>query len=317
MPQGLAAASAAPTTARAEGVEAARLDAAQARLRATVPFAESDASATHVSYGARDEPGASAGPARPSAPWLPAALRKLADEDPRAAGRILAAMLPAQGLVTKRELHYDLVLTDRGSVVSVDLDGGDHGTSVRRNALPRPRREVDFRLTADEESLARLLLARRGRRRGTRLRGSRRRLRELRRLASEPLALRDLARAGALDDPFLVLSLAALAVEPAATYGHRFTIAHAPLGGGPAHAWLRVRNGVPLIADRMRPPETPTLTIRSTRGALLSLLAGIAPPPGESAALDGDAAALALLRSWIAGRSFRSADPVQLPARAA
>ena len=293
VPEGLASRPA-PAASPAGVVDAERLDAAQARLRAAAS-AEPEAPARH-------EPDVPEPPTGPLAPWLPAALRKLAGEDARAAGRILTAMLPAQGLVTERKLRYDLVLTDRGSVIGVDV--GEGGTSVRPSGQPRSRRDVDFRLTTDEETLARLLLSRRGRRRGARLRGSRRRLRELRRLGSEPLALSDLAHAGAMSDPLLALAIVALAVEPAATYGHRFTIAHAPLAGGPADAWLRIQNGVSVTAVRTCPPERPTLTIRSTRGALLPLLAGVDPPPGESAVLDGDPGALTLLRGWIARTEF-------------
>lgn len=298
VPEGLAAASVAAATT-AGLAESERLDAAQARLRAT---ATAEAEIPPARKPQEEEHRIAASPTGPPAAWLPAALRTLAREDARAAGRILTAMLPAQGVVTKRELHYDLVLSDRGAVIGVDVSGD--GTSVRTSAQPRSRREVDFRLTTDEEALARVLLSRRRRRRGARLRGSRRRLRELRRLASEPLALRDLAHAGAMQDPLLALSLVALAVEPAATYGHRFTIAHAPLAGGSADAWLRVQNGVGVTAVHTCPPETPTLTIRSTRGALLPLLAGIDSPPGESAVLDGDAEALTLLRSWIARTEY-------------
>ncbi len=258
----------------APSLDADRLNAAQARLRA--------AAVTEVAAEplAAPEP-----PAGPPTPWISAALRRLIRDDPQTAGRLLVAMLPAQGLVTQRSLHYDLVLEGRGCI---GVDVGDAGTLVRQREKPRSRREVDFRLTTDEEGLARLLLARRGRRRGARVRGSRRRVKELRRLASDPLALRDLASAGALLDPVLALSLVALAVDPSATYGHRFTIAHAPLAGGPADAWLRIQNGSPAVVLRTRPGEVPVATIRSTRGALLPTLAGIALPRGEAAAIDGD-----------------------------
>ena len=160
---------------------------------------------------------------------------------------------------------------------------------------------------ADAAGLARFLLARRGRRRGARVRGSRRRVRELRRLASDPLALRDLATAGAMLDPLLALSLVSLAVDPSATYGDRFTIAHAPLAGGPADAWLRVQNGAPRPSCAPARAEPSRLTIRSTRGALLPLLAGVEPPRGEAAVIDGDADVLPTLRGWIARTEFPAA----------
>lgn len=271
----------------AAGLDAERLEQARTRLRAAATPEEPAAVAAATA----------ATPAGPPAPWLPAVLRRLADEDPASAGRILVGMLPAQGLVTPRPLRYDLVLAGRGCV-SVDV--GAHGTAVTPRSAPRPRRDADLRIATDEAGLARLLLGRRGLRRRARVRGSRRRLRELRRLAREPLALRDLAGAGALADPALALELVAVAIDPVATVGHRFTIAHAPLAGGPADAWLRICDGAAPVALRTRPGEPAAATIRSTRGALVALLAGVAPLPGESAVVDGDAGALALVRAWIA-----------------
>jgi hypothetical protein len=92
----------------------------------------------------------------------------------------------------------------------------------------------------------------------------------------------------------------ALAVDPAATEGRRFAIAHAPLAGGPVDAWLRIVDGAPLAVLDASPPEPVRLTLRCTRGAILPLIAGVEPPPGESGTIDGDDSALALLRSWIA-----------------
>ncbi|MCW2953246.1 MAG: Chromosome segregation ATPase-like protein, partial [Conexibacter sp.] len=246
-------------------------------------------------------------PAGPPAPWLPAALRRLTRDDPRTAGLLLTGMLPAQGLVSQRPLAYDLVLADRGTLsVTVGLTG----TTVRQVPQPRAKAEVDFRVSTDAAGLAKLLLGpRRPLRFGTRVRGSRRRLRELRRLAREPLALRDLASSGATLDPVLAFWLASLAIDPADTLAHRFTVAHAPLPGGPPAAWLRIQQGGPPAVLATRPGEAPAVTLRTTRGALLALLAGIDPPPGEAAAIDGDRAALELLRSWIR----RTEYPTRLP----
>ncbi|WP_148261064.1 hypothetical protein [Conexibacter woesei] len=241
-------------------------------------------------------------PVRSTSPWLPAALRRLVREDPETAGRILVGMLPAHGLVTQRPLAYDLVLADRGTVA---VDVRSYGrTTVRALDGPRESRRVDFRVAASHAGFARLLLTRRGLRRRARVRGSRRRLRELRRLSREPLALRDLASTGATLEPALALWLAALAIQPADTVGHRFTIAHAPLPGGPADAWLRIQDGAPPSVLRTPPGEPVAATLRCTRGALIALLAGVAPPAGEGAAIDGDAAVLELVRGWIRATEF-------------
>lgn len=241
-----------------------------------------------------------AAPSGPATPWLPRALRRLAAEDPETAGRILVGMLPAQGLVSQR-VSYDLVLSDRGTVA---VDVHDGRTTVRPLEGPRRSSDVDVRISTDHAGLARLLLRRRGLRRRARVKGSRRKLRELRRLAREPLALRDLAATGANLEPALALWLAALAIDSSATFGNRFTIAHAPLPGGPPDAWMRIQHGAPIAVLRTRPGEEPSVTLRCTRGALLALLAGVAPPPGEGAAIDGDLDALERVRGWIRATEF-------------
>lgn len=275
-------------------IDAERLNAARERLRAE------NGEQLEAARPAQPAP-----PAGPPSAWLPNALRRLARDDPRTAGRMLAGLLPAQGLVARRELRYDLVLAGRGCI-AVDL--GEGGARLRPREQPRARREVDLRIATDDAGFARLLLGRRSFvRRRARVRGSHRRLRELRRMAQEPLALRDLARAGTTLDPVLTLMLTALAIDPLDTCGHRFTVAHAPLAGGAPDAWLQIQDGSALAVLGDEPAEAPQVTIRSTRGGLLPALAGVEPPPGDAAAIDGDAGTLALLRSWIARTEARGA----------
>ncbi|MDR9370952.1 hypothetical protein Q5424_17785, partial [Conexibacter sp. JD483] len=285
-------------------------DAAPAPFAPAIPPAEVGASPvaweTPPTRAASAEPerrepfGLQRAPSGPPAPWLPRALKRLAAEDPETAGRILVGILPAQGLVSQ-QVSYDLVLTDRGTV-AVDVHDGH--TCVRPLDGPRSSRATDLRVTTDHAGLAKLLLRRRGLRRRARIKGSRRKLRELRRLAREPLALRDLASSGATLEPALALWLAALAIDSSATFGNRFTIAHAPLPGGPPDAWMRIQHGAPIAVLRTRPGEEATVTLRCTRGALLAVLAGVTPPPGEGAAIDGDLKALERLRGWIRATEF-------------
>ncbi|HST40355.1 MAG TPA: hypothetical protein VLK58_12650, partial [Conexibacter sp.] len=119
-------------------------------------------------------------------------------------------------------------------------------------------------------------------------------------------ALRDLAASGATLEPALALWLGALAIDSSATFGHRFTIAHAPLPGGPPDAWMRIQHGAPIAVLRTRPGEEPAVTLRCTRGALLALLAGMPVPAGEGAAIDGDLVALDRVRGWIRRTEFPS-----------
>ncbi len=271
-------ASAAPAPA---GLDPLRLSAARERLRASAPAAAPLAAL----------------PAGTPVPWLTAALQGLLASEPEVAGRIAVGLLPAQQLAAQRPLRYDLLLAGRGCY-AVDVEPGS--ASVALQPAPRPRRERDLSIAADAAGFARLLHARRGLRRPARVRGGRRALRELRRIARAPLGLRDLGTVGIALEPALALRLVALAIDPAATQGERFAVAHAPLAGGPVDAWLRIADGEPPAVVTRPPSEPVRLTLRCTRGALLALIAGVEPPPGESGTLDGDDAALALLRTWIA-----------------
>ncbi|HEU4702269.1 MAG TPA: hypothetical protein VFS37_07265, partial [Conexibacter sp.] len=157
----------------------------------------------------------------------------------------------------------------------------------------------------DAVGVARLLHGRRTLlRRPARVRGGRKALRELRRLARAPLGLRELGGAGVALEPALALRLLALAIDAEATQGERFAVAHAPLAGGPVDAWLRIADGAEPAVVTQPPAEPTRLTLRCTRGALLALVAGVEPPPGEAGTLDGDDAALALLRGWIARAEY-------------
>lgn len=272
------------------GLDPLRLSAARERLRATTPV---------------EQPSVPP-PSGPPAPWITAALKRLLADDPEAAGRLAVGLLPALGLAAERPMRYDLTLAGRGCFAA-DAQPGAATTLAPRTA-PRPCSERDLAIVGDDVGLARLLHGRRTRlRRPARVRGGRRALRELRRLAQARVGLRDLGSAGVALEPALALRLVALAIDPEATSGERFAVAHEPLGGGPVDAWLRIAEGAPPAVVTKPPAEPTRITLRCTRGALLALLAGADPPPGESGALDGDDAALALLRGWIAAREHPGA----------
>jgi len=269
-----------------------RLSAAHERLRASVP-------PTEEAGESPDEQQPSPLPVGLPAPWLTEALQRLLADEPETAGRIAVGVVPAQGLAAEKPFRYDLLLAGRGCL-AVDVVPGAPAAVVQRSR-PRPRGERDLSVAGDAIAVARLLYGRRTLlRRRARVRGGRRALRELRRLARAPLGLRDLGAAGVALEPALALRLLAFAIDPGATAGERFAVAHAPLAGGPVDAWLRIADGAEPAVVTQPPAEPTRLTLRCTRGALLALIAGVEPPPGESGTLDGDDAALALLRSWIA-----------------
>jgi len=270
----------------AAALDPLRLSAARERLRAAVPAVVEEPAPVPLAAG-------------PVAPWLTSAVQRLLATEPETAGRVAVGLLPAHGLAAAAPLRYDVVLADRGCL-AVDVAPHSPSVVVQRRA-PRPRSERDLSIAGDVAGVARLLHGRRTLlRRPARVRGGRKALRELRRLARTPLGLRELGAAGVALEPALALRLIALAIEPEATRGARFAIAHVPLAGGPVDAWLRIADGEEPSVVTSEPPEPTRLMLRCTRGALLALLAGVQPAPGEAGTLDGDAAALTLLRGWIA-----------------
>jgi hypothetical protein len=125
-----------------------------------------------------------------------------------------------------------------------------------------------------------------------------RRRRALRRLPGVPLRLGALARAGVLPDPGLLYRALAQAIDPAWTRGHRFTIALEVAGprGGTWH--VSAADGAPLAVAEAPPGAGADAVVRVSQIGLQHLLDGEAPPPGEKAAMRGDAAAIGLLGQW-------------------
>jgi len=323
----------------AEGVDPERLGAALARLRASVaPESVEDASGDvdavedasregeiveEVSgdvdaveevlrdreaaggIGAQpegDRPGAPA-EAGPVAPWLPAALRTLAAADPAAAGRAVVALLPAQGIAVAGDLTYDLALR-KGPAYAITVRDG--ATEVLERTSPRPRRERDFAVRASLPRLGAWAAGRR--RRGVR---GRRRAAALRALAAHPHSLAELDAAGVRPGVDLAWRLVAAAVDPSWTEGHALVVRHDVIGlEAPAGVIVRSTGDAPLGVERVVPGGGPAAdaTIRTTPGAVLAAMRGASPPPGEMVEEGGDAAAIALLRGWIA-RAERGIRP--------
>ncbi len=287
-------------------VEPVRLDEALARLREDIPPPEAGpASETGRAPGSDGEPSASdatvsavdapsvARPTRKS--WLLRALRTLAKDDPAAAGRIVLGLLPAERLAYDEPLAYDLLLSDAGCIQATTVRGS--ATRVADAILPRDLGQIDFRVTGELETLARLLLAGRLRRRFGRrvasVQGDRKALRALTSLVRTPLGLKELYSAGVRLDPPLAFRLAAVMIDRKATASHRFTIAHR----GPAGSWYLKISGTagPSVSDA--PPLGPVATtIVSEPGALVAVLAGEEVP---GVVVRGVAEPLELIRDWI------------------
>ena len=232
-------------------------------------------------------------------PMLRGAIVKLAHDDPAAAGRLLAALLPAQSALLDAALSYDLTVTGTGTF-GVDVVGSR--TYVERLDRPRPRAKADFHLTGDPLALAELLAGVDHRIRRffgpLRARGRRRQLKRLWVLPAGAISLTDAARAGAALDPELVYRTLAYAVHPSWTRGHAFTVAQA-VTGEPAQTWfVTARDGAGLSVSSSLPGAEPDATVSMSRPAFDRLLRGEPVPRGERPSVRGDREAVELLRAW-------------------
>jgi hypothetical protein len=233
-------------------------------------------------------------------PWLAAAIRGIAEHrDARLAAELVAELLPAQRLVVDRPLSYGL------RIAELDTDWRatfGHGRSEIGSLAVAPKDELAFELQGRAADFAELAAGGAGRRLpGVAVRGSRRRVRALRRARRRPLALWDLASAGIDVWPGLLLLALAEAIDPGWSVGERFTIAFAIEESRPAPAnatlYVQVCDGAPL-AVTSAPRESPAATVRLGERAFMCMLAGAPLPIGERILVDGDPGPLELLIEW-------------------
>lgn len=265
-----------------------RLDAALTRLR--------ENAAAQADPAEADAPDRL--PRPPVRPWLGPVLRALAERDPGAAGRLLLALLPAQGLVVEQALAYDLVLTELGCV-QVDVASAGQPARVRLTDSARDRSEVSFAITGKLTGLARAVatgsLRRRFGRRAVRISGDREAASAIPALVSRPLGMPELLQSGVGVDAWLGLTVVSLMIEPAWTRGERFTIAFREPGAA-GLGQLQIRDGRPPAVGEstlLGPAET---SVTCQADAVLAALAGVATPP---IAVEGEPRHLRLVRSWL------------------
>jgi hypothetical protein len=232
-------------------------------------------------------------------PLLRGAIVKLAHDDPNLAGRLLAALLPAQGAAIEGPLGYDITIAGTGTY-GVGIAAG-RATAEPLN-LPRGRHAADFHLTADPLILAELLAGvdhRIGRFFGpVRVRGRKRRVKALRALQTTTISLTDAARAGANLDPEVVYRAFAYAVHPSWTRGHAFTIAQTIEDEPPETWYLTAGDGAGLTVSKNPPATPPAATVEMSREVFRKLLRGEPVPHGQRPCVRGDGMAVALMHEW-------------------
>lgn len=235
---------------------------------------------------------------RPSDGWLAKAVQTLAAHDPQAAAQLIVALLPVQRLLVTHDTDYDLTVSELGTF-RVQLSAG--AATVEPRPEPGSRREIDFHLEGPAGALGEFAGGGiRKRPKGTHLDGSRRKLRRLLKELREPVHLPDIARSGALIEPGLILAALAAGIDPAQTAGHTFTVAWHVTGQRGGTWTVKVGDGFPTVSEG-EPEGGATAVVNIPQGAFLPLLAGVAPPPGLQATVDGNANAVALLRAWFDG----------------
>jgi hypothetical protein len=272
-----------------ETVRPERLTEALSRLRSDAPV---------QALGVEDDiqpAGPSAEDPAPRA-WLRPLLKTITAEDPTAAGRLIVALLPAQLLVHPDPVAYDLILGDRDCL----LVTAEASTRVDRSHVPRPDDLVDFRVKGDLESLARLIVAGRLRRRFgrhvARIQGDRRAFKALRALGRAPVGLSGLFAAGVRLDPPLMLALLARMIAPKWTSGERFTVAYEPTGGRMHATYLHVRNGDSVTVTPEAPLGPVATTLLCPAESLQLLLVGTRRP---DVLVRGDERPVTLLQEWV------------------
>jgi len=233
-------------------------------------------------------------------PWLRGALVKLAHDDPQAAGRVIAGLLPVQAAIVQGPVDYDLTIAEVGTF-AVTVAGGR--TYVKDLAAPRGRREAEFHLAADALTLAELIAGvphRLSRFRGpARVHGRKRRARPLQAIPGARLSLAEAARAGARLEPGLVFRAFPYVIHAAWARNHAFTVAQEIAGDPPETWYVTVGNGSGMRVRRTPPEGGADATVTMTREGFGHLLRGEPAPPRHRPVVRGDRAAVALLKGWL------------------
>jgi chromosome segregation ATPase len=233
-------------------------------------------------------------------PRLRGALVKLAHDDPAAAGRLIAGLLPVQSAIVQGPVDYDITIAEVGTF-AVTVAGGR--AYVKDLDAPRGRREAEFHLSADALTLAELIAGvphKIGRFRGAaRVSGRKRRLKPLKAIPGATLSLAEAAKAGARLEPGLVFRTFPYVIQAAWSRDHSFTIAQQLAGDPPGTWYVTVGNGSGIRVTTTEPAGGADATVTMTPEGFGHLLRGEPTPPGHRPIVRGDREAVALLKAWI------------------
>ena len=240
------------------------------------------------------------GQAQRQYPWLRGALVKLAHDDPKLAGQIIAGLLPVQSAIVQGPVDYDLTIAEVGTF-AITLAGGR--AYVKEIDHPRGRRQAEFHIWATALTLAEIIAGvphHVGRFRGpAKITGRKRRMKPLKAIPAAGLSLAEAARAGARLEPGLVFRTFPYVVHAAWSRDHQFTVAQSVSTDPPSTWYVTVGNGQGIRVDTTPPPEGADATVSLTPEAFSHLLRGEPAPPGHRPVVRGDRQAVAQLKAWI------------------
>ncbi|MGH2762771.1 MAG: SCP2 sterol-binding domain-containing protein [Thermoleophilaceae bacterium] len=234
-----------------------------------------------------------------------AGLRRIAEDDPELAARLILMTLPAAAARIPGTLAYALELSGVGSYHVAVSDGRAHV----HQADGGEHEEVDFRLSADPRTFvdlvtgasgpAALILGGR-----LRIRGKRRRALRLRAMASADVGLDQVVASGGRLDPDVMYRALPYLIDPEWTKGHEFTVRYEVTGSPDGGSWdVRVRDGAPLAVTTGPGGAEPVATVRLDYGSYQRMAAGeLTPSQAMQERLtdvDGELFPVTLLGRWI------------------
>lgn len=238
-------------------------------------------------------------PERPVS-WLAPAIRRLAERrSGRLAAELIAELLPLHGRLLESPIRYGVEIAELGELV-VEVD--EQGATARRLGPAEEEGPLAFRLAGPAAAFVKLAgggLMRRPR--GLKVRGSRRKAKQLFRACERPCALVDLVDASVSVWPGLLLAAIAEAIDPEWTAAASFLVAFVIRGAPGATIFLEVDGGAPIgLTASVEDGAEPQTSVYLSEHAFLCMVAGAPLPDGEQILLSGQAEPLELLSGWFA-----------------